>query len=141
MSSLRRLAFAVCAAPLALGLAACGDEAAEGPPRGEPIAEIAPPAGQSWVETAVVTRLLAGGPDGSGPDGLPGAVAEGTAVVTLAAPPRTPYALDADVATHVLHLEGGVLRSARLAANCCCTSRSATRRGRCTAKAPRTPWA
>ena len=68
-----------------------------------------------WVETAVVTRLLAGGPDGSGPDGLLGAVADGSAVVTLAAPPRTPYALDADVATHVLWLDGGILRSGRLA--------------------------
>jgi len=55
MSSLRRLTFAVCAAPLALALAACGEDAAEGPPRGEPIAAIAAPAGQSWVETAVET--------------------------------------------------------------------------------------
>lgn len=55
MSSLRRLAFAVCAAPLALGLAACQEEVAEGPPSGEPIAHVAPPAGQSWVETAAET--------------------------------------------------------------------------------------
>ena len=56
MSNFRRLAFALCAAPLALGLAACGDEATEGgPPRGEPIAHIAAPAGQSWVETAAET--------------------------------------------------------------------------------------
>ena len=65
-----------------------------------------------WVETAVVTRLLAGG---SGPDGLLGAVADGSAVATLAAPPWTPYALDADVATHVLSLDGGALRTAEVA--------------------------
>jgi hypothetical protein len=68
-----------------------------------------------WVETAVVTRLLAGGSGGSGPDGLLGAVADGSAVATLAAPPWTPYALDADVATHVLHLDGGSLRAAEAA--------------------------
>ena len=65
-----------------------------------------------WVESAVVTRLLA---DGSGADGLPRAVADGSAVVTLTAPPWTPYALDADAATHVLHLDGGALRVAELA--------------------------
>ena len=65
-----------------------------------------------WVETAVVTRLLT---DGSGPDGLLGAVADGSAVATLAAPSWTPCALDADVATHVLSLEGGLLRAAEVA--------------------------
>jgi protein-disulfide isomerase len=55
MSSLRRVVLAVCAAPLALGLAACQEEATGGPPRGEPIAAIAAPAGTSWVETAVET--------------------------------------------------------------------------------------
>jgi protein-disulfide isomerase len=44
-------------APLALALAACGgtEEAAEGAPSGEPVASVAAPAGQSWVETAAVT--------------------------------------------------------------------------------------
>jgi protein-disulfide isomerase len=55
MFTLRRLVVAFSAVPLALGLAACKDEAAEGPPRGEPIAAIAAPAGQSWVETAAET--------------------------------------------------------------------------------------
>ena len=41
--------------PLALGLAACKEETAEGPPKGEPIAPVAAPAGQSWVETAAET--------------------------------------------------------------------------------------
>lgn len=67
-----------------------------------------------WVESAVVSRLLADSADGSGPDELLGAVADGSAVGTLAAPPWTPYALDADVATQVLHLEGGSLRSAEV---------------------------
>jgi protein-disulfide isomerase len=55
MTSLRRLTLAFCAAPLALGLAACSEEAAEGTQQGEPIAPIAAPAGQSWVETAAET--------------------------------------------------------------------------------------
>jgi len=55
MSSLRRLAIASLAVPLALGLAACQEEAVEGPPRGEAIAPIAAPAGQSWVETSAET--------------------------------------------------------------------------------------
>jgi protein-disulfide isomerase len=64
MSSLRRFAF--CAAPLALGLAACSDEPADGAPKGEPIAAIAPPAGQSWVEVAAETPeggFVIGNPD------------------------------------------------------------------------------
>ena len=55
MSSFRRLVFALCAMPLVLGLAACKEETAEGPPKGEPIAPVAAPAGQSWVETAAET--------------------------------------------------------------------------------------
>ena len=51
MPSLRHM---LLAAPLALALAACGSEV-EGPPVGEPIAPIAAPAGQSWVDTAAVT--------------------------------------------------------------------------------------
>ncbi len=55
--TLRRLPLALFALPLALGLAACGEDAAtaDGAPRGEPIAAIAAPAGQSWVDTAAVT--------------------------------------------------------------------------------------
>lgn len=56
MSSFRRLAFALTAAPLALAVAACGsNEGGDAVPQGEPIAPIAAPAGQSWVETAAVT--------------------------------------------------------------------------------------
>ena len=52
----RRLTFAALAAPLALALAACGGtEGEDGLPTGEPIAEIAAPAGTSWIETAAVT--------------------------------------------------------------------------------------
>ena len=57
MTPLRRIALTAVAAPLALALAACGsdEQAAEGPPTGEPIAHVAPPAGTSWAETATVT--------------------------------------------------------------------------------------
>ena len=65
MSSLRRLALAFCAAPLALGLAACGssDEAA---PQGDVVAKVAAPAGQQWVDVVAVTPeggWLAGNPE------------------------------------------------------------------------------
>ena len=66
MSRFRRLSLAVLAAPLALGLAACSEEAEEGAPVGEPIAAIAAPAGTSWVETAAVTPeggYVIGNPD------------------------------------------------------------------------------
>ena len=68
MMSFRRLALAALAAPLALALAACGsgDDAADGPISGDPIAPIAAPAGQSWVETAAVTPdggYVIGNPD------------------------------------------------------------------------------
>lgn len=66
MSSLRRLALTLCAAPLVLGLAACGDTEEGGLPTSEPIAHIAPPAGQSWVETAAETPeggFVIGNPD------------------------------------------------------------------------------
>ena len=56
MFSLRRLVVAFCAGSLAFGVAACGEEATDsGPPKGEPIAHVAAPAGQSWVETAAET--------------------------------------------------------------------------------------
>ena len=58
MPMFRRTALAALApfalGPLALTLAACGSDA-EGPIKGEPIAPIAAPAGQSWVETAAET--------------------------------------------------------------------------------------
>lgn len=52
-----RFRLAAIAAPLSLALAACGsgDDTADGLPTGEPIAHIAAPAGESWVETAAVT--------------------------------------------------------------------------------------
>jgi protein-disulfide isomerase len=57
-SPLGRLALALVAAPLALGLAACSKEESAAT-SGEPIARIAPPAGQAWAET--VTRTPEGG--------------------------------------------------------------------------------
>jgi len=55
--------------PLALALAACGsgtEDAAAGPPSGEPIAATPAPAGASWVETAANTPeggVVIGNPD------------------------------------------------------------------------------
>jgi len=65
MPNLRRFAFAVAAAPLALALAACGSGEGEGP-SGEPVAEVAAPAGQQWSDIVAVTPQggwLIGNPD------------------------------------------------------------------------------
>lgn len=56
---LSRLALALVAAPLALGLAACSKGEDKGATSGEPIAAIAPPAGKAWAE--VVTKTPEGG--------------------------------------------------------------------------------
>jgi alkylation response protein AidB-like acyl-CoA dehydrogenase len=65
-----------------------------------------------WVETvALLPGLLDGAAD---VEDLLAAVASGSAVLSVAAPPRTPYALDADVATRVLLLDGPVLRAGRV---------------------------
>lgn len=68
MTTLRRIALLTFAAPLALGLAACGETATtEGAvAEGEPMAEIAAPAGQSWADTATVSEYdgyVMGNPD------------------------------------------------------------------------------
>jgi protein-disulfide isomerase len=57
MTALRRIALTTVAAPLALALAACGsdEQAADGPPTGEPIAEVEAPEGTTWAETVTVT--------------------------------------------------------------------------------------
>ena len=63
-----------------------------------------------WVESAAyVPAALADGHDGH--LDLLAALAEG-AVATVAAPPETPYALDADAAEHVLLVEADDLRTA-----------------------------
>ena len=59
MTKLRKIAFATLAAPLALGLAACGSEETEGAPQGEPVAAVPAPEGQSWE--SVVTYNDRGG--------------------------------------------------------------------------------
>ena len=66
MPSLRHLALALLAAPLALALAACGSDEEEGLPQGEPIAAIPAPAGTAWTETASETPeggFVVGNPD------------------------------------------------------------------------------
>jgi protein-disulfide isomerase len=55
MSKLFRLALAALAAPLALTLGACGDDAEEGAPSGEPVAAVPAPAGQQWVDVVAIT--------------------------------------------------------------------------------------
>lgn len=58
--SFRRLSLALLAAPLVLGLAACGqDNKANGGLSGEPIAAVAAPAGKAWSE--VITKTPEGG--------------------------------------------------------------------------------
>ena len=66
-----------------------------------------------WVETVFATVLFAGLPDLDARVELLAAVAEGTEVVSVAVPPWTPYALDADVAYRVLLLEAGGLYAAQ----------------------------
>jgi len=62
-----------------------------------------------WVES--VAYLPAALADAGGADDLLAALAEGS-VATVAAPPQTPYALDADAADHVLLADAGGLRAA-----------------------------
>lgn len=57
--AVRTFAFAMIAAPLALGLAACSKEGDATKPSGEPIARIAPPAGKAWAD--VVSKTAEGG--------------------------------------------------------------------------------
>ncbi|KLE35056.1 thioredoxin domain-containing protein [Aurantiacibacter luteus] len=67
MSRSRRLTLALIAAPLALALAACGDEADdEAVLAGEPVAAVPAPAGSTWSEQAV--RTEAGGWQVGNPD-------------------------------------------------------------------------
>ncbi|ABC63811.1 protein-disulfide isomerase [Erythrobacter litoralis HTCC2594] len=67
MTPFRRVVFATFAAPLALGLAACGDTATdEGVVEGEPVAEVPAPEGQQWADVTTVTDLqghMIGNPD------------------------------------------------------------------------------
>ena len=70
MSSLRKFAYVTLAAPMALALAACNGDAAGGDEsviaEGEPIAAIAAPDGQAWVDMAAETPeggFVIGNPD------------------------------------------------------------------------------
>ena len=64
--SARHLLFALAAAPLALGLAACKKDAGAGAaPAGSPVAKIAAPAGQKWEDMVTPTAtggMIAGNP-------------------------------------------------------------------------------
>lgn len=70
MTVLRRLTLTAVAAPLALGLVACGSKQAQpagGAPSGAPLATVAPPAGQMWSDVVAAT------PDGGMRMGNPNA--------------------------------------------------------------------
>lgn len=58
-ASLRRIAFAIVATPLALSAAACGDDAGKGGASGEPVAKVAAPAGKAWAD--VIQKTPEGG--------------------------------------------------------------------------------
>jgi protein-disulfide isomerase len=64
---LRRLILSALVAPLALGLAACGSDAPDGEvPEAAKVEPVAPPAGTTWSNTAVVTPesgFMIGNPD------------------------------------------------------------------------------
>jgi protein-disulfide isomerase len=55
MTALRFRTALVALAPLALALAACGGDGASGPPKGDAIAKIAPPAGKAWADVVEET--------------------------------------------------------------------------------------
>lgn len=68
MTRIRRSTLAALAAPLTLALAACGSNGGGdgAPPVGEPIAHVAAPEGQSWVDVASETPeggIVVGNPD------------------------------------------------------------------------------
>ena len=66
-----------------------------------------------WVETVFLTQLVAGRSELDTFDEVLSAIAEGTEVVSVAAPPWTPYALDADLAHRVLLVADGGLHVGR----------------------------
>jgi len=64
-----------------------------------------------WVESAVLApAVLSAAGD---PDKVLGRLADGSARVTMAAPPLAPYALDADIVERVYILDGGLVRRGR----------------------------
>ncbi len=64
---IRTLALSAVALPFALALSACGDKKAEGTgPSGEPVANVAPPAGKAWTD--IVSKTDEGGYRMGNPD-------------------------------------------------------------------------
>ena len=70
-----------------------------------------------WVETAFMSVLAAQLPDLDSRQELLEGVAVGSEVVTVATPPLTPWALDADAATRALLVDGGGLHVAKVGAS------------------------
>lgn len=64
-----------------------------------------------YLESVALAPSLLSTTDGVGAGSLT-AIAEGTEVVSVAAPPTAPFALDADIASEVLLLDGNALRRA-----------------------------
>jgi alkylation response protein AidB-like acyl-CoA dehydrogenase len=85
------------AVEMAIALEAIGRHAVPGP----------------WVETVTATVLLADLADLDARHDMLAALTEGTEVVSVAAPPWTPHALDADVAHRLLLLDADGLHVAR----------------------------
>ncbi len=69
-----------------------------------------------WVEQAFLSALLPRVPGLAGWGQLARGIGAGTELLTVAAPPGTPYALDADVATRTLLLDDAGLHTARVGA-------------------------
>lgn len=105
MTFLRRLTFATLIAPLALGLAACGDKgAAEGEaPEGEPIAAIAAPEGQDWADVVTVT------PEGGYQIGNPQAPLKLIGYASLTCPHCAHFAEESGEKLHSQYVASGVV--------------------------------
>jgi protein-disulfide isomerase len=105
MTFLRRLALFSLIAPLALGLAACGDKSgAEGEaPKGEPIAAIAAPEGKDWADVVTVT------PEGGYQIGNPEAPLKLVEYASLTCPHCAHFAEEADEKLHGQYVSSGVV--------------------------------
>ena len=102
MTFLRRIALATVAAPLALGLAACNSGTdAEGGLSGDPVAEVAPPAGKTWSETVTVTEL--GGYSVGNPDAPIKLIEYGS----LTCPGCAAFSTEASIPLHEKYINSG----------------------------------
>jgi protein-disulfide isomerase len=101
MTNLRRFAYVTLCAPLALALAACGDDAEDGALAGEPVAEVAPPEGSTWAEQVVRT------PEGGWLVGNPDAPIHFLEYGSLTCPACANFSMNATEALHAEYIESG----------------------------------